>query len=214
MIDGLLVTDVYLFMMIFARLGSALVVLPGFGEINVPVRVRLIIALAFSFVVFPLVSPSLPVVPEHPVELFILLGGEILIGIAIGAITRLLISMLQVGGTIIVFNSGLASAQLFDPTAGQQGAITGAFLATLGVTMLFITNMHHVMLMAMVDSYIMFVPGAGFPVGDFSQAATQVVSDSFRLGLQIALPIMLVGMLVYMSMGLMARLMPWSKVAS
>jgi len=192
MLDELLVSDIYLFMMIFARLGSALILLPGFGEVNVPVRVRLIIALAFSFVVFPVVSVALPTLPENLAELIFLLVGETLIGIAIGAITRLLLSMLQVGGTIIAFNAGLASAQLFDPSAGQTGAITGAFLATIGITLLFVTNMHHVMLMAMVDSYVLFIPGQGFPVGDFSESVTRIVSDSFRLGLQIALPVLVV----------------------
>lgn len=212
MLDGLLVSDVYLFLMIFARIGSAMVVLPGFGEVNVPVRVRLIIALTICFVVYPVVSVALPATPPNVAELLLLLGGEILIGIAIGAITRLLISMLQVGGTIIAFNAGLASAQLFDPSAGQTGAVTGAFLATIGITLLFVTNMHHVMLMALVDSYVLFIPGQGFPVGDFSESATRVVSDSFRLGLQIALPILVVGMLIYLSMGLMARLMPQIQV--
>lgn len=212
MLDGLLVSDVYLFLMIFARIGSAMIVLPGFGEVNVPVRVRLIIALTICFVMYPVVSVALPATPPNVAELLLLLGGEILIGIAIGAITRLLISMLQVGGTIIAFNAGLASAQLFDPSAGQTGAITGAFLATIGITLLFVTNMHHVMLMALVDSYVLFVPGQGFPVGDFSDSAARVVSDSFRLGLQIALPILVVGMLIYLSMGLMARLMPQIQV--
>lgn len=212
MLDGLLVSDVYLFLMIFARIGSAMVVLPGFGEVNVPVRVRLIIALTICFVMYPVVSVALPATPPNVAELLLLLGGEILIGIAIGAITRLLISMLQVGGTIIAFNAGLASAQLFDPSAGQTGAITGAFLATIGITLLFVTNMHHVMLMALVDSYVLFVPGQGFPVGDFSESASRVVADSFRLGLQIALPILVVGMLIYLSMGLMARLMPQIQV--
>lgn len=212
MLDGLLVGDVYLFMMIFARMGSAMIVLPGFGEITIPVRIRLVFALAFTFIMYPLVSGTLPPPPPNVAELFVFLGGEILVGIAIGAIARLLISMLQVGGTIIAFNAGLASAQLFDPSAGQQGAITGAFLATLGITLLFVTNMHHVMLMALVDSYELFVPGAGFPIGDFSEMATRVVSDSFRLGLQIALPVLVVGVLIYLSMGLMARLMPQMQV--
>jgi flagellar biosynthesis protein FliR len=212
MLNALLVSDVYLFMLIFARLGSALILLPGFGEVNVPVRVRLIIALTFSFVVFPVVSVTLPSLPANLAELLLLLGGEILIGLAIGAITRLLISMLQVAGTIIAFNAGLASAQMFDPSAGQSGAITGAFLSTIGITLLFVTNMHHVMLMAMVDSYVLFVPGQGFPIGDFSEAATRVVADSFRLGLQIALPVLVISMLIYVSMGLMARLMPQIQV--
>lgn len=204
----LLATDVYLMTLVFARLGSAIMVLPGFGELTIPARVRLGFALVVSFVMMPLIAQTLPPPPTALYALVVLLIGEILIGIVIGMIARLLISSLQVAGTIIGFNTGLASAQLFDPNAGQQGAITGAFLSTIGITMLFTTNMHHLMIQAMADSYVMFAPGTGFPVGDFSEMASQLVSRSFRIGFQIALPIVIVGTIIYVAMGLMARLMP------
>ena len=76
------------------------------------------------------------------------------------------------------------------------------------MTLLFVTNMHHLMLIALVDSYQLFAPGGGFPVGDFSNLAAQFVARSFRLGLQIAMPVVVVGVLIYVAMGLMARLMP------
>lgn len=212
MLERLLEQDVYIFFAVFARMGSALMVLPGFGELTIPVRVRLSLALTLSFVLFPLVVDLIPDIPSNPFGLAAFMGGEVLVGIVIGAIARLLVSTLQVAGTIIAFNSGLGSAQLFDPTVGQQGAITGAFLATVGVTLLFVTNMHHLMLFALVDSYQLFVPGASFPIGDIADVAAQVVSRSFRIGLQIAMPIVVVGILVYVSMGLMARLMPQMQV--
>jgi len=212
MLERLLEQDVYLFFAVFARMGSAIMVLPGFGELTIPVRVRLSLALTLSFILFPLVVDLIPEIPSNPFGLAAFMGGEVLIGIVIGAIVRLLVSTLQVAGTIIAFNSGLGSAQLFDPTVGQQGAITGAFLATVGVTLLFVTNMHHLMLLALVDSYQLFVPGASFPIGDIADVAAQVVSRSFRIGLQIAMPIVVVGVLVYVSMGLMARLMPQMQV--
>lgn len=204
----LLATDVYLTTLVFARLGSAIMVLPGFGELTIPARVRLGFALVVTFVMMPLIAPTLPPPPAALYAFVVLLIGEILIGIVIGMIARLLMSSLQVAGTIIGFNTGLASAQLFDPNAGQQGAITGAFLSTLGITLLFTTNMHHLMIQAMADSYVMFAPGAGIPVGDFSELASQLVSRSFRIGFQIALPIVIVGTIIYVAMGLMARLMP------
>lgn len=208
----LLATDVYLAVLVFARIGSALMVLPGFGELTIPVRVRLGFALALSFVLFPLVATAIPTAPGSFYGLVVLLIGEILIGIAIGLIARLLVSSLQVAGTIIAFNTGLGSAQLFDPNAGQQGAITGAFLATLGLTVLFTTNMHHLMIMALVDSYQMFVPGQALPIGDFSDMAARLTAQSFRIGFQIALPIVIVGTIIYVAMGLMARLMPQIQV--
>ncbi|CAN0486532.1 unnamed protein product [Discosporangium mesarthrocarpum] len=183
-------------------------VLPGFGELTIPPRLRLGFAVVVSFIMLPLVASTLPPPPTALYGFVVLLIGEILTGIVIGMIARLLLSSLQVAGTIIGFNTGLASAQLFDPNAGQQGAITGAFLSTLGITLLFTTNMHHVMIMALADSYIMFVPGAGLPVGDFSEMASQLVSRSFLIGFQIALPVVIVGTIIYVAMGLMARLMP------
>jgi flagellar biosynthesis protein FliR len=211
-LQELLATDVYLMTLVFARIGSAVMVLPGFGELTVPPRVRLGFALALSFVLFPLIAPALPAAPPALYAFLVLLIGEMLIGIAIGLIARIVVSSLQVAGTIIGFNNGLASAMLFDPNAGQQGAITGAFLSALGVTMLFTTNMHHLMIMALVDSYALFVPGAALPIGDFSEMASHLVGESFLIGFQIALPIMIVGTVIYVAMGLMSRLMPQLQV--
>jgi len=211
-LEQLRVSDVYLYLAVFARIGAAVMVLPGFGELTIPARVRLALALTLSFVLFPLVSGLLPAMPANGFALTMLIGGEVLIGIVIGALARIIVGGLQVAGTIIAFNSGLGSAQLFDPTVGQQGAITGAFLATIGVTLLFVTNMHHLMLQALVDSYQLFAPGAGFPVGDFSDTAARFVARSFAMGLQIAMPVVVVGVLIYIAMGLMARLMPQIQV--
>lgn len=212
MLEQLLVADVYMFLAVFARMGAALMVLPGFGELSIPPRVRLAFALTLAFVLYPLVVDLIPPMPSNGFGLVAFIGGEVLIGIVIGTIARILVASLQIAGTIIAFNSGLGSAQLFDPTAGQQGAITGAFLATIGVTLLFVTNLHHLMLFALVDSYQLFAPGGGFPVGDFSNIASQVVARSFRIGMQIAMPVVLVGVMIYVAMGLMARLMPQMQV--
>ncbi len=212
MLAELLATDVLLFMLVFARIGSAIMVLPGFGEVTVTARVRLAVALALSFVLLPVVSVHLPTLPQDSSVVLLLLGGEILIGLAIGMVGRLLITSLQIGGTIIAFNTGLGSAQMFDPAAQQQGAITSAFLTTLGVTLLFVTNLHHLMLVALADSYVAFVPGAPLPLGDFADLAAQLVAKAFRLGMQMAMPILIVSMVIYIGMGLMARLMPQIQV--
>ena len=212
MLAELLATDVFLFMLVFARIGSAIMVLPGFGEVTVTTRVRLGIALALSFVMLPVIAVHLPALPEDSSALLLLLGGEILVGLAIGMVGRLLITSLQIGGTIIAFNTGLGSAQMFDPSAQQQGAITSAFFTTLGVTLLFVTDLHHLMLVALAESYVAFVPGGALPVGDFADLAAQMVARAFRLGLQMAMPILIVSMVIYIAMGLMARLMPQIQV--
>ncbi len=212
MLAELLAADVFVFVLVFTRLGAALVILPGIGEFTVSPRVRLIFAIGLALIVTPVVADGLPPAPATPLGLAVLLGGEVAIGVVIGTIARLLMSSLQIAGTFIAFHVGLGAGTLFDPTVNQQGAITGAFMTTLGIVLLFATNLHHLMLRALVDSYAMFGVGARLPVGDFADMAARTVSQSFRLGLQIAMPIIIVATVIYVAMGLMGRLMPQIQV--
>ena len=212
MLAELLITDLYPFIMVFARIGAAMMAFPGFGEATVPARLRLALALALTLVLVPVVGPELPAMPATPGFLISLMISEILIGVAIGAFARLLTTGLQVGGTFIAYHTGLGAAQLFDPQAQQQGAITGAFMTTLGVTLIFVADLHHLMLSALADSYAVFAPGAGVQIGDFADTASRFVADGFRLGLRIAMPVVMFSLIVYTSMGLMGRLMPQMQV--
>ncbi|MSO70465.1 MAG: flagellar biosynthetic protein FliR [Alphaproteobacteria bacterium] len=208
MLAELLALNTFHLMLVFARVGAAVMLLPGIGEMAIPARVRLGFALALSLIVMPVVAGGLPAPPAQPMVLMLLLGGEILLGIAVGTMARLLISTVQVTGTIVAYHVGMATANMFDPTAGQQGAMIGAFLATVAVTLLFVTGMHHMLIAGIVDSYTAMPPGAELPIGDLAETATRIVSLSFRLGLELAMPAVIVAMLLLMGMGLMARLLP------
>jgi len=212
MLPQLLTTGVFVVLLIFARLGAAASFLPGIGEVAVSPRVRLAFALLLSIILTPLVAPVLPPPPSSVIALVVFLGTEVFIGVVIGMIIRMMISGLQIAGTIIAYHTGMGAAMLFDPTQGQQGAITGAFLTTMGVTLLFVTNLHHLMLMALADSYTVFPAGGVLPVGDIADSAALLLAKAFRLGLQIAMPVVVIGILIYLSMGLMARLMPQMQV--
>ena len=208
MLAELLALNAFQLMLVFARVGAAVMLLPGIGELTIPARVRLAFALALSVIVLPVVGERLPGPPAQPAALVLLLGGEVLLGIAIGTMARILVSALQVAGTVIAYHSGMGTANLFDPSAGQQGAMIGAFLATLGVTLLFVTGLHQVLIAGVVDSYTSLPPGGGIPAGDLADAATRIVGLSFKLGLEIAMPTVIIAFLLLVAMGLMARLMP------
>lgn len=208
MLVEFLTLNAFAFLLVFARLGAALTVMPGFGEVTISPRVRLVFALALTVVLLPVVGTVLPDLPESPISLVLLIASEIFIGLVIGLSARIMLGALQVAGTVIAYHTGMAAAMLFDPAQGQQSAIMGAFLSTLGVTLLFLTGMHHVVLTGLADSYAVFQPGAALPFGDVADMAANLVSKSFRVGMTIAMPVVVVTMLVYVSMGLIARLMP------
>ena len=100
----------------------------------------------------------------------------------------------------------------FDAISAQQGALPANFLTMLGVVLLFVTDLHHLLLAGVVASYETFPPGAVLPVGGFADAVTTLVSQGFAIALALAAPFVLVGLTVTIGMGLLARLMPQVQV--
>src|SRR5690606_23196438 len=143
--------------------------LPGFGESFVAPQVRLLLALAISLVVAPVVGPALTV-PSNGLELLVV--TEIGVGLFLGAAARLMISALQVAGNVIAFQASLAGAMALDPTSTTQNPVTSTFLSVLGLVLIFTVELHHLMLSGIVESYRLFVPGDLPPVGDFAASAT------------------------------------------
>lgn len=208
MFEQLLPAQIFSVFLVFARIGSAFSVLPGFSEAFVAMRFRLMLAGATSLVVAPVVVPGLPPSPDTTAGLFILLGGECVIGIFIGLTARLALATIQTAGMIIGLQTSLANAFAFDPTTAQQNAVVGAWFSTIALVLIFVTNLHHLMLRGLVDSYAVFQPGTPPPVGDFAAAIVRLVSASFMLGVQIAAPFMALGFIFFLALGLLARLMP------
>lgn len=208
MLEQLLPADIFLLMLVFARVGSAIMLLPGFGEVFVSPRVRLLLALAVTLVITPVVSDTLPPAPDAPFAAFVLIAGEIAIGLFLGGLARMMVAALHVAGVIIGFQTSLANAQMFDPVNAGQGSLLGSFLNILGVFLIFAADLHHLMLLALADSYALFIPGAPLPLGHFSAAGVEVLGRSFALGLQISAPLIVMGMLFYLGLGLLSRLMP------
>ena len=66
------------------------------------------------------------------------------------------------------------------------------FLTMTGVVLLFVTDLHHLMLAGVAASYETFPPGAPLPVGDFAQAVAILVADGFAVALALAAPTLLI----------------------
>lgn len=212
MLQQLLPAGVFAFLLVFTRVGAAVMLLPGFGEVYVSARVRLMLALLLALVLSPAVAALLPALPESPLALTVLLAGEIAVGILIGGAARLTLSALNVAGTVIAFQSGLSSAQFFDPTQGAQGVLVATFLTLVGITAIFASDLHLMLLRATADSYALFPAGRMPAAAGFAEVAGRFVAGSFTLGIQIAAPFLVYGLVFYIGLGLLARLMPQFQV--
>jgi flagellar biosynthetic protein FliR len=208
MLERLITAEVFSLLLVFARTGSAMILLPGIGENYVPVRVRLLLAGAFTIVVAPVVSPHLPTLPNSPVVMALLLGGEIGIGIFIGTVGRIMMITLEIAGALMSFQIGFATAAIFNPLISDQGQLISVLVTITGMVLLFQTDLHHLMLRGLVDSYTLFVPGALPPIGDFTEMISKLVARTFLIAMQITAPFLVVSTMMYIALGLISRLMP------
>ena len=200
------------FMLMFARIGTMVMLLPGLGELSVPARIRLVVALLLTAVLYPLHAADLNVDLRSLEPVLRAFGQEMLIGGVLGLTARLTISALQVAGSIIAQQLGLGFVTAVDPTQGQQGVILGNFLTMLGVTLIFATNLHYLVIAALHDSYTLFRPGELPVTGDVATLIVRTVADAFRIGVQISAPFLALGLLFNLGLGVLARLMPQMQV--
>lgn len=200
------------FLLVFARVGTMVMFLPGLGEASLPPRMRLTIALALSAVLYPLQRQAFTIDLSSLGPIMLLLGQELLIGAVLGLTARLMISALHVAGAIVAQQLGLGFVTAIDPTQGQQNVMMANFLAVLGLTLIFATDLHHLVIAALNDSYTLFHPGEMPLIGDSAALVIATIGTAFRIGVQLAAPFLVFGLLFNFGLGLLSRLMPQMQV--
>jgi flagellar biosynthetic protein FliR len=200
------------FMLAFARIGAMVMLMPGLGEANIPVRIKLSIALLLTMIMLPLHRQAYHVDMQSLTSLLVVMLKEIFIGIVLGATARVTLSALQVAGSVIAQQMGLGFVTSVDPTQGQQGLLIGNFLTMLGITLLFATDSHHLVIAALNDSYTIFAPGETMASGDVAALATRAFAAAFKIGLQLSAPFLVFGLVFNTGLGVLARLMPQMQV--
>ena len=195
--------DAFAVLVIFARMGLAIAVLPGFSAAYVPMRMRLLIALALSLLVMPGLAGALLEMPTTPAALALLLVRESAIGLFLGSIARIAFAALQTAGTFIAYLSSFTSSLVQDPVADQQSSTIAGFFTALGLVLVFVTDVHHLMLRAIVDSYGLFAPVSPPPMDDICNFIVRTAADSCALGVQLAAPFLIVNLVYNVGLGLL-----------
>jgi flagellar biosynthetic protein FliR len=194
--------------LLFARIGTVLMLAPGWGELAIPTTFRLSAAVLATAALAPVLADSAPPLPSTFAGIIPLVLMEVFTGVILGGGARLLMSALQVAGTTIGVAGGLGFAQQLDPMAGEQGAIFSAFFSLVGVLLVTSIGLHRVMIDAAAESYARFPPGGWPPLGDAVSYFVGAVADAFRLGIQIAAPVLVFALVFNLAIGLANRLVP------
>ena len=196
------------FALSFCRIGSFIMLLPGIGEIYVSARIRLVFALFLSFICYLSINENIGKMPDSSSLLFLSLFHEIVIGIFLGTVVRILIATMHTMGIIVSMQSGLSMAMMFDPTQNAQGAVVGNFMTSLVMAFIFISDTHHLFIRAFVNSFDIIKINHPIIIGEFTNYIVKTVGSSFDVGVKLAAPQILVSLLVVIASGLLARVFP------
>lgn len=193
--------------LVFARVGSMVMLMPAIGDQMVPARLRLSFAFLMTLVLTPVVAPALAV-PSTVGGMAGAVIRELAIGLMIGGILRLFLNALAVAGEVISIQTTLGFAQTANPAQAQPSASLTTFLTLIGTLLIMTTDLHHMFLGAMASSYKLFPFGAHMPVADAATLAVQTVGGSFALGIQLSAPVLVFSLVFNIAAGLVGRAMP------
>lgn len=201
-------TGIYGYFLALLRVGSAIAFMPGMGEGFITARVKAMLVLTLAFVVYQVVESSLPAFPQEPALLTLLIIKEVFIGLFIGLVGRFILGFLEIAGSIISFEMTLSNATIFNPSMRTQGSITGGLLVFSATVLIFVTDMHHMIIHALIDTYRIMPVSHDIILEDFSSSMAQLMQQTFVLAVQVSIPFLIIGTVFQVSLGLFNRLMP------
>ncbi len=191
----------------FLRVGAMCMVAPLFGAALVPVRVRILLALAITAALVPGLPPPPPVEPLSPAG-FLISVNQIGIGIAAGLLVQMLFDAMVIAGQTISMGMGLGFAMMVDPQRGVSVVVLGQFFIILGTLMFLSMDGHLALVRLLADSFhSMPVGGGGIAAIQWRELALWG-SRMFEGGLQIALPAVVALLAVNLAFGVMSRAAP------
>jgi flagellar biosynthesis protein FliR len=191
----------------FCRIGAALAMAPGLGETPVPLRARLLLALAFSVIVQPAL-PSVPAISPISVAGVFCVVQQVLIGSMLGLVFHLVLIALQLAGTLISSQMGLSMAAMNDPVNGSSSDAISALMHVLFLMLFFSMDGHVVLTEALVRSFHVWPIGGAGPGPAPLQRLALSVGWVFAAALALALPMVFVTMAVQLGSGLLNRIAP------
>jgi len=208
-LPGELILDhAFALVLVLARIGTTIALLPGLGDATIPSVVKAGVALTLTILLLPIVEPGLPLRPESELALALLVATEMADGLWFGWLARMMTISLPLAGQFIADFVGLSNVLLPTPELGAQTTVIARLYDVAVPALILSTGLYTILLSALVGFYRLIPPGSLAWVPDSAAMTITVVAESFDLALRLAAPFILAGVAWNLAIGLMARLVP------
>jgi flagellar biosynthetic protein FliR len=198
----------FAFVLVLGRIGAALTLLPGLGEASPPAMLRAGLAVGVTALLLPGIMPLIPQVPADVPTVVGMIAAEVVTGMWLGWLARLLVLALPVAGQFVAYMLGLANVLQPDPELGGMATPIERLFAIAAPLAVLVTGLYALPLAALAGSYRLVPAGALLPAADTAETAVRAATATFALAVRLASPFLLVAIVWHVATGLLARLVP------
>lgn len=191
----------------FVRIGACLMVAPMFSASYVPPRTRLILALAITLLVAPLI-PAQPSVAPFSIAGFIISAQQVIIGVALGFSLQLVFDAITLAGQLLANSMGLGFAFNVDPVHGASTPVVGQLYTIVAMLTFLALNGHLVLIETLVDGFQTLPVGTQGLGNDGLWTVVLWGSQLFSAALSVALPGITAMLIVNIAFGVVSRAAP------
>ncbi len=191
----------------FLRIGGFVMAAPVLGTRALPMRARMILVLAITSVLAPVVAPVTHLDPLSA-DCLLTFAQQVIVGATIGMVLRLTFMVFEFAGQFIAQQTGLGFAAMVDPTSGSQVPVLAHLYTILASLIFFASDAHLVLIKLLGDSFTLLPIG---PLGLTSAGADIIVDWSatlFASALLLSLPVVIALLAINLAFGVMSRAAP------
>lgn len=198
--------------MMFLRIVSVIFFMPIFGDSTIPGRVRLLLSLAMSICLWPVVEGEIHstsgFIQWSPLTLGIATLREVFFGFSIGFAAKLLTFAASIASHIVGVNMGFQTATLFTAQTNTQESAFSSLKIWMVTILLLTFNIHHIFIRGIIESFSTVAIASNIDAQILINVIVQTIVSSFDIGLRIAGPLLLIQSLTTIALGLLNRALP------
>lgn len=195
------------YLLILIRISSFIMAAPIFSYQTIPARYKLALSVVLSLV-------AIQVVPVVELEYTGIIGYSVLVlkeavvGLVLGFMCNICLYIVSFAGQLMDMEMGLSMASMFDPLTNIQVSVTGNMYTYLVMLVIVVSNMHHYILRAILDTFQYFNIGQAVFEGNLVETAVEFMANYFMIGFRIILPVFACMLVINVVLGVLSRAAP------
>jgi flagellar biosynthetic protein FliR len=188
------------------RISGLFLFAPFLGSAVIPARIKAVLVVGITFVLYPMISRTLPPLPlqEWPLLVF----KELLVGVAIGIATSIVFEAVQMAGQVLSVQMGYSLVNILDPTTQVDTTVVALFHNSIAMLIFLRLDVHLWLLRALGESFSYLPPGTARLTGPFTYSLIGAGTSILLIGVQIAAPVLSATLLTDLVLGLLGKASP------